>query len=245
MRTFATGGGSGSTNPAGSDTQVQFNDGGAFGGDTHFTYNKTTDVLHVHGLAGDATDGLLIESESGTDVGILGPANTANVTWYGNHNFNNATASRIASFGASKTLEALDTATYPSLTELSYVKGATSSIQTQLDAKVIPTWTEVTGTSQAMAINTYYIANNAALVTLTLPDTAALGSVIKVVGSGAGGWKIAQNASEAINFGNKTTTTGTGGYIASTHRYDAVELVCITANTTWNVISSIGNITYV
>lgn len=48
---------------------------------------------------------------------------------------NDATASRIASFGASKQLVALDTATYPSLTELSYVKGVTSAIQTQIDGK--------------------------------------------------------------------------------------------------------------
>lgn len=121
--------------PGGSDTQVQFNDGGVFGGDSHFYYNKTTDVLHVHGLSGDATDGLLIEAEGGTDIGILGVANTANVTWYGSHNFNASTADTIASFGSSKTLTSLSTATYPSLTELSYVKGVTSSIQTQINAK--------------------------------------------------------------------------------------------------------------
>ena len=45
----AAGGGT----PGGSDTQVQFNDGGSFGGDAGLTYNKTTDVLtiaqHVEG----------------------------------------------------------------------------------------------------------------------------------------------------------------------------------------------------
>jgi hypothetical protein len=46
-----------------------------------------------------------------------------------------ATASRIASFDGSKVISSLDTATYPSLTELSYVKGVTSAIQTQLNAK--------------------------------------------------------------------------------------------------------------
>lgn len=40
-------GGSGS--PGGSDTQVQFNDGGSFGGDAGMTYNKTTDTLTVAG----------------------------------------------------------------------------------------------------------------------------------------------------------------------------------------------------
>lgn len=121
--------------PAGSDTQVQFNDGGSFGADAHFTFNKTTDSLHVHALAGDATDGLLIESDNGTDIGRLGAANTANVTWYGNHNYDAQTADTIAGFGATKTLGSLSTATYPSLTELSYVKGVTSAIQTQLNAK--------------------------------------------------------------------------------------------------------------
>lgn len=118
------------TSPAGSDTQVQFNDGGALGADAHFYYNKTTDVLHVHGIAGDATDGLLIESENGTDIGILGAANTANVTWYGSHNFNTVTASRVAQFGDSKTLESSTVTT----TELGYLSGVTSSIQTQLNA---------------------------------------------------------------------------------------------------------------
>lgn len=33
--------------PGGSDTHVQFNDGGAFGGDAGFLYNKTTNVLSV------------------------------------------------------------------------------------------------------------------------------------------------------------------------------------------------------
>ena len=44
------GGGGGTTNPGGSTTQVQFNDGGAFGGDVDLTWNKTTNVL---GIAGD------------------------------------------------------------------------------------------------------------------------------------------------------------------------------------------------
>lgn len=107
------------------------------------------------------------------------------------------------------------------------------------------TWSEVTGTSQAGAVNNAYILNNAALVTLTIPDTAAVGDIVRVVGKGAGGWRISQNASENINFGVGTTTTGVGGYLASTARYDSVELVCTVANTTWTVISSVGNVTYI
>jgi len=45
------------------------------------------------------------------------------------------TASTIASFDASKNVKSLSTSTYPSLTELAYVKGLTSALQSQLDAK--------------------------------------------------------------------------------------------------------------
>lgn len=51
----------GSTDPGGSDTQVQYNDGGAFGGDSGLTFNETTNALTagsflVSGVArGDAS----------------------------------------------------------------------------------------------------------------------------------------------------------------------------------------------
>ena len=40
--TIAASGGGGSTSPGGSDTQVQFNNGGSFGGDSKFTWDDTT-----------------------------------------------------------------------------------------------------------------------------------------------------------------------------------------------------------
>jgi len=48
------------------------------------------------------------------------------------YNFNSLTPSQIAAFDGSSNLVSLAVATYPSLTELSYVKGVTSAIQTQL-----------------------------------------------------------------------------------------------------------------
>jgi hypothetical protein len=41
----------------GSNTQVQFNDAGAFGGDSGFTYNKTTDLLTIGNLAYGGANG--------------------------------------------------------------------------------------------------------------------------------------------------------------------------------------------
>ena len=105
---------------------------------------------------------------------------------------------------------------------------------------------EVTGTSQAMAVDTFYIANNAGVVTLTLPVTAARGSVIEIGGKGAGGWLIAQNGGQQIQLGAQATTLGAGGSIASTNQWDSIRLRCITANTLWSVIGGPeGNITWV
>lgn len=100
----------------------------------------------------------------------------------------------------------------------------------------------VTGTTQTLAVDTSYRVNNAALVTLTLPTTAAVDTIIRIIGIGAGGWRIAQNVGQQIHFGNLSTTLGSSGRLDSTHRRDTIELQCVTANTEWQVISAIGNI---
>jgi hypothetical protein len=70
--TISSTGGSGS--PGGSDTEVQFNDAGVFGGDSDFTYNKTTNTLTVTGTI-NATTGLsgsLTKLTDGTSYLIAG-----------------------------------------------------------------------------------------------------------------------------------------------------------------------------
>ena len=56
------------------------------------------------------------------------------------------TINTIASFDASKNVKSLPTASYPDLTELSYVKGTTSTIQTQLNGKQATLTNPITGT---------------------------------------------------------------------------------------------------
>ena len=107
------------------------------------------------------------------------------------------------------------------------------------------TWNEETGTSATMAVNNGYIANNASLVTLTLPTTAAVGDIVRVAGKGAGLFRIAQNASEVIHYVDTDTTTGTGGSLTAIEQYAAIELVCTVADTAWTVLSSVGNYTVV
>jgi hypothetical protein len=59
-------------------------------------------------------------------------------------------------------------------------------------------WQNVTGTSQQAQPNTGHLANNAAQVTITLPASPSVGSIVRVSGAGAGGWLIAQNAGQSI-----------------------------------------------
>jgi len=50
-----SGGGGGGGTPGGSNTQVQFNDGGSFGGDSGLVFNKTTNTLTANNLSGSLT----------------------------------------------------------------------------------------------------------------------------------------------------------------------------------------------
>ncbi len=102
---------------------------------------------------------------------------------------------------------------------------------------------QTTSSVTMVANTTYFINNGASLVTLTLPATFAVGDVFRVIGFSSGGWKIAQNSSQLIQFGNRTTTTGSSGFLASTAQSDGIELVALIANTTLaNCVGTQGNI---
>ena len=79
--------------------------------------NGTTVVLAVGTMAGNIVD--IIKYTSGFTNAVSG----------------SGTTNELAYFTGSTVIASLSTATYPSLTELSYVKGVTSSIQTQLNGK--------------------------------------------------------------------------------------------------------------
>ena len=71
---LTAGGGGGSTDPGGSDEQVQFNDDGDFGGDSGLLFNKTTNILTVEkvafadvsGISNDTASGEIVKFGSGT-----------------------------------------------------------------------------------------------------------------------------------------------------------------------------------
>lgn len=90
------------------------------------------------------------------------------------------TASEIVITDASKNLVSAAVATYPSLTELTYVKGVTSAIQTQLNAKQA-TLTLGTGVETALGIN---VGSAGAFVTFNgALGTPSSGTVTNLTGT--------------------------------------------------------------
>lgn len=72
------GGGGGNGTPGGSNTQVQFNDAGTFGGDAGFTYDNVTNDLHVpNQIVANAAN---LGGATITTTGIVTPGYYGNIT---------------------------------------------------------------------------------------------------------------------------------------------------------------------
>jgi hypothetical protein len=103
------------------------------------------------------------------------------------------------------------------------------------------TWNDVSGTTQAAAVNNGYIISNASQTTVTIPATAAEGSVFAVQGKGAAGWILQMNTGQTCHLGSSVTSSA--GTLTSTNLWDAIEIICVTANTVFATRSAVGNIT--
>lgn len=97
-------------------------------------------------------------------------------------------------------------------------------------------WTVVAGTSQAMLSNNGYIANNAGLVTLSLPVSSLVGDEIDIIGKGSGGWLVQCGAGQTIVLGSSTTSAA--GSVASTQSKDSFYMICTVANLEWTIASA-------
>lgn len=106
-------------------------------------------------------------------------------------------------------------------------------------------WATVAGASQTLVASNGYITGNAGLTTFTLPAVASIGDTFQIAGASAGGWIVAQNAGQVIHYNAVDTTVGAGGSIASTNRYNIIEILCVVANTGFTVLSSSGALTVV
>ncbi len=122
----------------------------------------------------------------------------------------------------------------------------------QLGVQAIPessiTWISVTSSTQAISASMGYFCNNASSITFTLPASSTAGDSFRITGGQSGAavtpWVIDQNAGQQINFGNLSSSVGVSGSVASTLKYDSVELVCTVggSNSVWNILDSIGTL---
>lgn len=93
-------------------------------------------------------------------------------------------------------------------------------------------WNSITGNTSA-AVNNGYITNSEGTWEVTLPATAAVGSIVEVVGGTSTGWKLIAAAGDTIQFGDLITKAA--GSLASKNQHDCVRVVCTAADTSWKV----------
>jgi hypothetical protein len=106
-------------------------------------------------------------------------------------------------------------------------------------------WSTITA-SQTLAVHHGYICiSPGGALSLLLPAASTVGDIIEVTLSGATSFAITQAAGQQVRMGNITTTAGAGGSITSTAQGDTLRMVCTVADLSWQVISSMGNLTIV
>jgi len=138
------------------------------------------------------------------------------------------TGSQILALDASSNIQSLTTATYPSLTELSYVKGVTSSIQTQLNNK--QPFAQVTRITKSANYNVTssddYIGCStvSASFTLTLPAASSVANGKKIIIKDEGGAATAKPLSISPNGTDKID--GLNAAQSLNVNYESITIVC-------------------
>jgi len=131
-------------------------------------------------VANEATDTTCFPVFVTAATGDLAPKSNAGLTFNSNTgnlgatilSSSSLTASEIVITDASKNLVSAAVATYPSLTELTYLKGVTSAVQTQLNAKLALAGGTMTG-ALILDDTSFQIQEGADTLTLTVPVLTA------------------------------------------------------------------------
>ena len=118
-------------------------------------------------------------------------------------NSSTLTASTLIAADSSKNIVSLATSAYPSLTELSYVKGLTSSAQTQITTKE-PAITVGTSSQYWRGDKTFQTLNQAAVSGLTISDTPHFTNLVLDVAPTSS----TTNYVSGLTIGDNTTTGG-------------------------------------
>ena len=210
--------------PAASSISITGNSGGALTG-AAFTFTGGTTGLTFAGAGSTETlGGTLAIANGGTNATSM--ANTDGVVYYD--------GTRLVTTAVGTATQVLTSNGAGVAPTFQPASGGTSF-----------TWSVITA-NQTAAINNGYICNKAGTLALALPSSAAIGSIIEVTGiNTALGWQITQASGQQIFFGTTQTTSGASGTLTSSATRDAIRIVCVVTDTTWQVLSSLGNISVV
>lgn len=119
---------------------------------------------------------------------------------------------------------------------------AANSLTVDCTATGLIPWSTL-GVDGTLANDNAYIniRGSSVRLTMALPATAAIGTLIILQGSaiGNGGWLITCGSGKNIWVGNQNATTS----VASSNNNDSISLICTVANKTWNVVAGVGNFT--
>ena len=134
------------------------------------SYSGTTLVVDVNHHTGSGTFASWVINLDGIPIDAITGVGTAN---------------EIAYFTSGQVIASLPVATYPSLTELSYVKGATSAIQTQLNSKITFFASATDGTASSGTSNTISISVLIPANTFALDDVIRINHRVRATGTTA------------------------------------------------------------
>lgn len=228
-----------------SDIRTPQNPG--IGGLDELTLSEELTIQNISGLGDPGADRILFWDDSagafayltaGSGLTITGTTITAAGAAL------SGTANEIAYFDTTTSVASLTTATYPSLTELAYVKGVTSAIQTQFGTKASTALNNLA----SVAINTTLVSDTDNTDAL---GTAAIGWSDIYLGSGAViTWSTAPSTADVtlthsanlLTLDGGNLSLGTGSLIAHSFLGDATDGALIeAANGTDVAIFGAGN----
>jgi len=202
---WAAGGGGGNGDPGGSNTQVQFNDEGLFGGVNGFTFNKNTGILTVPILTANTVNGNVAHAETANTVvdnqqpNITSLGTLVSLTVAGNINSGNANLGNLVIsnyFSGSGNL----------LSNVTAVKSGTVTTNAQPNITSVGTLTSlsVSGNTRTGNLSTTGNANVSGLIVGSSANLGAVGNV-KITGGTSGQYL------QTDGTGNLTWSTSTGG----------------------------------
>ena len=232
----------GSSGTAGSNTQVQFNDGGAFGASANFTFNKSTNTLSATNFAGNGSG---LSSITGANVtGQVGNALVAG-TVYTNAQPNITSVGSLSGLTVSNATGVVDFTTTANVTLGAvanlHISGGTGGQYLKTDGSGTLSWGTVDSSSIQSGNSNVNIPNANGNVNVSSAGNA---NVLVVAGNGifvAGDGTF----TGTLTAGNITSGAGNGGNITGANLISANFFQgngsLLTSLTGANVTGQVGN----